>query len=228
MDVQSPNIEQDALEDLTGQSIGLVDRAEFTAVKFRHCEMAHQDAEDVLFDQVVGTHTDISQVSLQLAQVLDSRFHTCDFANTTFEKAYLRRVQFLGCRLLGVVFQYADVQDVVVHRCQGDMCRFTDSTFKAVRFEHTSLRQASFANSKLAGVVFRHCDLSQADFRGASLRGADLRSSILDGIQVGTRELQGVIIDSGQAVQIARLFGVVVKDEADEVMVFPPGDCGGV
>ncbi|NJN67408.1 MAG: pentapeptide repeat-containing protein [Chloroflexaceae bacterium] len=208
-----PHIELHQLNFITEQSITLNDQAAYVSVKLQRCQVGNQAAEDVLFDQVIAEHTDFSQSCLVLAQFLDSQFHTCDFAITSLEKACMRRVQLIACRLPGVVFTQADMQDVVVQKCQGDMSHFWDCTLKATRFEHCTLRQASFASSTLAGVVFRHCDLTQADFRGANLRGADLRGSILDGLQVGVRELQGAIIDSGQAVQLVRVLGVLVRDE---------------
>jgi hypothetical protein len=50
---------------------------------------------------------------------------------------------------------------------------------------------------------------------GAKLAGTDLRGSIIDGLVVGAKELQGVIVDRLQAVQIAGLLGIVVKDGED-------------
>lgn len=214
-EIQPPHIERGGLAEITGP-VTVVDCAAYTAIRLLRCQMGGQTAEDVVFEQVIGEHSDFSQMNLTRAQILDSHFQTCDFAGADFDRGYLRRDQIIECRLLGVMLMHADMEDLVVQKCNGEMSRFWGCTFRSVRFEQCILRQTSFENSTLAGVVFRNCDLTQADFRGASLRGADLRGSTLDSIQLGIKELQGVIIDSGQAVQLAMLLGMIVKDSTED------------
>jgi hypothetical protein len=43
------------------------------------------------------------------------------------------------------------------------------------------------------------------------LEGADLRGSILDDLRINPQDLRGAIIEPGQAAQIARLLGIVVR-----------------
>ncbi len=45
---------------------------------------------------------------------------------------------------------------------------------------------------------------------------ADLRGSNLNGMQVGLREVRGAIIDSSQAIYVAELAGVVIRDHEQE------------
>jgi len=64
--------------------------------------------------------------------------------------------------------------------------------------------------------VFEDCDLARADLRRAVLRGADLRGSQLDGVQAGPEEFSGAIVDSAQALQIAGLLGIVIREKGEE------------
>lgn len=209
--IAAPALDTAALRVVGDEGCRLVDGAACSLVVLRRCQMSGYEAEDVLFDRVLGEHANLSQNTLSLVQMLDCRWQTCDIANSAFAKTHLRRVEFVGCRMVGVALTEADVQDTLLHRCQADMSRFWECRFKAVRFARCSLRQASFAGSRLAGVVFRDCDLSQADFRGARLQGADLRGSSLEGVQAEVADLRGALIDVGQAVQLARVFGLVVE-----------------
>ena len=59
------------------------------------------------------------------------------------------------------------------------------------------------------------CDLTEADLLGRKLKSADLRESTIDGIRVGARELEGAIIDPLQAVEVATLLGLTVKEIGD-------------
>jgi fluoroquinolone resistance protein len=71
-------------------------------------------------------------------------------------------------------------------------------------------------NAELPGAVFLECDLAGADLRGALLAGADFRGSKLGGLQAGPKEMKGAIVDSLQAVQVAAILGVVVKEKGED------------
>jgi uncharacterized protein YjbI with pentapeptide repeats len=64
--------------------------------------------------------------------------------------------------------------------------------------------------------VFEECDLAGADLRLARLCGADLRGSRLDGVQAGPQEFKGAVVDSAQAVQLAGLLGIVVREKGED------------
>lgn len=213
--VQPPDLVYSTLSESTGE-VSLYAGASWQSARLQHAYLRDYTAEDVLFDRVLCRHSDLGQCRLTLAQLLDSRFETCDLAASEFEKAYIRRCQFVGCRMLGTVFVQADLQDVAVQQCSGELCRFWECSLREAHFEQCMLRGASFADSTLDGAVFRHCDLTGANFRGASLRGADLRGSNLEGLQATIKELQGVTVDSGQAVQLAAVLGLTVSDMLDD------------
>ena len=113
----------------------------------------------------------------------------------------LRRNEFTGCRMLGMKLMDTDLQDVSFAACNAQLLRCWTSQLKAVRFEHCNFREASFDGTDLSGVVFYKCDLSQADLRNTKLKGTDLRGSTITGMQVLGKDLAGVIIDPGQALE---------------------------
>jgi len=190
----------------------LVDQVSYRQCSMNECDFSNQIAADIVFDQVVCKRLNLHLAEVPLAQVLDVRFDTCDLAGSTWEKAHLRRVEFLGCRILGIKVSDASLEDILFHNCNAEFARFWSATFKATHFEHCSLREASFQDTNLEGVIFRDCDLTKADLRGAKLAGTDFRGSIIDGVQVGIKELYGAIIDPTQVMHIANLVGVVVKE----------------
>ncbi|HJZ49999.1 MAG TPA: pentapeptide repeat-containing protein [Roseiflexaceae bacterium] len=143
-------------------------------------------------------------------QLLDVRLDGCDLAGAEWEKAHLRRVEFSGSRLVGLRLSDSSLEDVAIVKCNAELARFWSSSFKGVRFDHCVLREASFEGSDLSRVVFRGCDLGKADLRNTRLKGADLRGSTITGVQVGIKDLQGAIVTSSQAIQLAGLLGVMV------------------
>ena len=193
----------------------LVDQAGYTKQALLDCDFSGQSADDVLFEQVSCKRVSFNQASLTLAQLFDVRLDGCDLAGAEWEKAHLRRVELGGCRLVGLRLSDSSLEDVLIGKCNAELARFWACSFKGARFEQCVLREASFDGSDLSGVVFRGCDLSQADLRNTRLKGADLRGSTIAGVQVGVKELQGAIVTSSQAIQLAGLLGVTLREEDD-------------
>ncbi len=191
----------------------LADQSSYTSQALLDCDFSQQNADDLLFEYVSCRRVSFNNTSLTLAQLFDVRLDGCDLAGAEWEKAHLRRVELSGCRLVGLRLSDSSLEDLQISKCNGELVRFWSCSFKAARFDHCVLREASFDGSDLSGVVFRDCDLSQADLRNTKLKRADLRGSTLTGIQVGIKELQGAIVTSSQAIQLAGLLGVTVQEE---------------
>jgi len=193
----------------------LDDHAEYIALTISNCDLTSQAATNLLFEQVCFRHVILNQTRLVKMRVVDSRIEACDLSGADWEKARFRRVEFGGCRLWGTKWLEAYLENVLFKDCEGEEAIFASATFKSARFEKCNLREASFQEADLTGVVFYQCDLTNADLGGTRLKGADFRGSLINGMQVGAKELQGAIIDSVQAIQVAGLLGITVK-EIDE------------
>jgi uncharacterized protein YjbI with pentapeptide repeats len=193
----------------------LADQASYTRQALLECDFSNQSADDVLFEQASCKRVSFNQATLTLAQLFDVRLDGCDLAGGEWEKAHFRRVELSGCRLVGLRLSDSNLEDVQLLKCNAELARFWACSFKGARFEQCVLREASFDGTDLSGVVFSGCDLSQADLRNTRLKGADLRGSAITGMQVGIKELQGAIVTSSQAIQLAGLLGVTVREEDD-------------
>ncbi len=175
-------------------------------------QAAGAKASEILFDQVSLRQVVLTQSHFAGLRIFDSRLEGCELSGVQWEASRFRRVELRGCRLLGADLSQASFEDVLFYDCKGERAIFLSAAFKAVRFEKCDFREASFEGADLTGAIFAECNLRKADLRGAKLAGADLRTSIIDGMQVGIKELQGAIIDPLQAVQVVSLLGLVVKE----------------
>lgn len=194
----------------------LADGASYSKLVLERCDLSDQAAEELLFDQVHCKRVGLSRTQLGHMQWLDVRCDVCDLTAAEWQKPHLTRVEFVGCRLMGLRLLDAELQDVQFKECAAEYALFWPAVFKGARFERCQLREASFQGADLSGVVFQDCDLRQADFQGAKMVGTDLRGSQLEGMRVGLAELQGAIIAPTQAVHLASLLGIVVKAEDAE------------
>lgn len=151
-------------------------------------------------------------VELHLRDVVLQR---CDLANAYWPSLSALVVELMGCQMIGFQTPEALLRDVRFVDCQMQLTLFRFAEFKSARFQGCDLREADFHGADLTGVAFEKCDLRGARLSHATLKEADLRTAQIEGIQVGPVELAGAIVNPFQAMYLASVFGLVVKDEHD-------------
>ena len=89
------------------------------------------------------------------------------------------------------------------------------SKLRNVSFNQCFLRGGGLDNCQFTNVEFEHCNLVEAELHRTSLKGIDLTSSEIAGIRIGSipgGELKGATVTSLQALDIARMIGITIKD----------------
>jgi uncharacterized protein YjbI with pentapeptide repeats len=213
--IQPPKlvIEQD-LTELPADALS--DHEELSRIGLANCDLAGTEARGMLIDQARFSRVDLSRSKLPTLELLDARLESCDLAGADWEKGRFTRVELLDCRLTGTRFFDATADDLIMRDCNCELAIFWSARFRRVRFDRCLFRRASFEGADLTGVIFRGCDLTGADLRNAKLQGTDLRGSTITGLQVHVRDLEGAIVDPGQALDLAPLLGVHVLSEPEE------------
>lgn len=190
----------------------LGDHTEYAGVSWASLTLTNQFAAHSAFEQMLWRRMVVSQSRFANSRFTDMRLDASDLSGVDLERARFRRVELLGCRLIGAQLVETYLEDVLFREGNYHSAIFTAATCKAVRFERCTLTQASFEGADLTGVVFADCDLTHANFSGATLTNTDFRGSVINGLQVGAKELQGAIIEAAQAVQMVGLLGLQVKE----------------
>ena len=116
-----------------------------------------------------------------------------------------------GCRLLGAQLVEAHLDDVIFRDCNLESAVFASAVFKATRFEGCVLRGGLFEGADLARRDLCSLRPDERRFHRREPARADLRGSVIDGLTVGPKDIQGAIIDPSQAVQVTGLLGLTVK-----------------
>ena len=101
------------------------------------------------------------------------------------------------------------------YRNNKDYVIFSMSKLRNVSFNQCFLRGGGLDNCQFTNVEFEHCNLVEAEFHRTSLKGIDLTSSEIAGIRIGSipgGELKGATVTSLQALDIARMLGITIKD----------------
>lgn len=87
-------------------------------------------------------------------------------------------------------------------------CRITGFKDKKSNFNHAFFAQCSFEEAQ-----FNQSSFQGVEFFQTPLHDLDFSTSNIDGIIVSEskKELVGIIVNAAQAIDIARMYGVVIK-----------------
>ena len=141
----------------------------------------------------------------------DVRLIKCDLSNATLRGFEATRVEFIDCRLTGIVAIECRWQDVLVENCDGRYAQFNDGRIHTGEFKVAISPRPTSATRTWRARFSPRSVLTRADFSRSKLRGADFRGADIDGIIVGPEEVRGAIVSPTQAMDLARLLGLIIK-----------------
>ncbi len=191
------------------------DHAELTEVTLMDCDLSGQSALGVVFEQAVIRHASFGRSRFSGARLMDIRCEASDFAGAEWQRTRWQRVTFKGCKLTGMQLSGFQGMDIVFRDCAMESAIFANGRLTSVRFENCRMRRTMFDTMGFKGVTFFKCDLTGADVSGSRLERVDFRGSELSDFRIESRQLQGTMMDPLQAVQMAILLGIIVKDPGD-------------
>jgi uncharacterized protein YjbI with pentapeptide repeats len=174
--------------------------------------LTRSKASSVRFDGVHMMGVTLEESELPDLNWQDVLCERCNLAMVNWRGAKLTRALVRGCRMTGGKLVEGELDNVRFVDCHLDYASFADTRFRRVAFESCQLRETNFHGADLTGTVFSECDLEGADFASAKLQGADVSSSKIAGIAVGPGEVRGLVVSRQQAADLARLFGLIVRD----------------
>jgi uncharacterized protein YjbI with pentapeptide repeats len=189
----------------------LEDSGLYRSISATRERLTDQEAGLLTIEDALFVRVEFDGTRLRGPQLSDIRFDNCNFANARWDSPIAHRIELIGCKLTGFSAFEGHFQDILIQGCKGDLAAFRFAKFRAARFENCLLTEADFGGTDLSGSVFVNCDLRNAQMSGAVLDGVDLRGSNIEGMRVGAKELRGAIVDPVQAVELARILGIVVK-----------------
>lgn len=197
-------------------SLELADDTEYGDFLLNGQSLVGQSFERVTIERSLLKLVRGSALNLTKSKLVDLRFETCDLSNSEFQDSKFTRVEMIDCKITGMHATDADIGDLLMQNCTGELVHFHDSVFKRVVFQGCHLRGADFRYCNLEGAIFKDCDLQEAEFYEAKLARADFRSSNIIGIKAHPADLRGAIIDSDQAAMLGRHFATLLGMDVKE------------
>lgn len=176
------------------------------------CALSESVAERVRFDAVRLVGGTLGASKLTHLSWLDVVCERCDLSMIVWPSAKLTRVEVRGSRMTGAKLVEGVFESVRFVDCHLDYATFADTKFKQVTFESCRLEEADFRSADLTGTTFVDCELRGADLGRAKLQGADVSSSRCDDIRLAAGDVRGLVVNREQAIGLAKLLGLVVRD----------------
>ena len=148
------------------------------------------------------------------ASLRDVLFQDCDLSQCRFTKASLTRCAFDGCKALGADLSGASLRDVSFSNCRLDLANCNAAALRDVAFRDCSMEDAALSGCRVRGLTLDRCALTRVNFFQTPLAGVDLTSCTLiePVFSASAAELKGAVVDLFQAAQLARRFGIVIKE----------------
>lgn len=184
----------------------LVEEARAVGLDLSERELPGLSVKMSVLEGVSFAGTAISAPFLQ-----DVRLVRCDLSNATWRSFQATRVEFVECRLIGMKALECNWQDVLLQDCDGRYLQLTDGRLRSCEFRESTFVEADLRAVDLGSTVLGQMDLSRADLRNARLRNVDLRDSEIEGMLVAPEDVKGAIVSPSQAMELARLLGLVIR-----------------
>ncbi len=103
-------------------------------------------------------------------------------------------------------------EDTLVENCDMRYVQLSDSHIRSFEFKSCNLSEADLLRGvNFEGAIFSNAILRHADLSRAKLQGIDLRGAEIEGFIVRPEDLRGAIFNVAQAIDLARLLGIVIK-----------------
>lgn len=192
------------------------------------CDAMAEDAADCLFTGSVLMEFAMNNLELHRCRLencrltgcrftrldfVDVEFVGCDLSGVSINQCLFLRCRFVDCKGIGADFSYSQFRHVTVERCPLRYTNWAEGRFKAVRFTECDLSESVWLQCGPDHLEWDRCQLVKCNLCRTPLKGMDLTSNTLDGLMVTGGELRGAVVSPYQAAELARLLGVVIKQD---------------
>ncbi|MDH6358217.1 pentapeptide repeat-containing protein [Parabacteroides sp. PF5-9] len=188
---------------------------ELTEISFSNQSVESVKRERLIIYGCLFSNCIFTDSHFRKAQLNDVVFKNCDLSNIHLSGSSFTRVEFNGCKLTGTNLSETQLNHVLFRECRGEYINLSGSNQRNVFYQRCNLRGGAFDNCVIHEVGFETCNLVEAEFYQTALKGVDLSDSEIAGIRVSTvvsPELRGVTVNTLQALELANLLGVKIRE----------------
>lgn len=132
-----------------------VNNREFEGCVFKNCDFSAGDFSNNIF--------------------IDCQFYDCNLSMINLRGTGLKTVDFINCKLLGILFNECDdfLFNVSFDECVIDYASFANKKMLKTKFINSSLKEVSYIETDLSGSIFENSNLDGAIFNKTKLTAVD-------------------------------------------------------
>ena len=174
--------------------------------------LENEERDCIYIRKSVFKDTSFKGTQFHRLDLQDVIFENCDFSNADFTDSIIHKTVFKSCKITGANFSNTTLMNVKLENCNGKYANFRFSQIKKSAFENTNLDLSDYQNAVFEEVRLEKTSFRESQCSGAKLRGLDFRTCDIEGLGARIEDLKGIVITPIQAVSIARILGVIIKD----------------
>lgn len=218
MKIQKPNIPV-SRQDVCDDFYQLVQQArqediDLTGLCIRGVCLDNEDLSGICFHGVILENCKFIGCCFERASFVDAVFQNCDFSGSDFSSCYFNRCEVNRCKWMGANLSAVMLRHVTMTQNNFVMVTFDYSKWNTVRATENDMSSANFYQCEFTQFQFGDTRLCGAVFFKTPLKGMNLTNAQIDGLVVSDRleELKGAEVNLLQAVELAKLLGVIIRE----------------
>lgn len=175
---------------------------------------SEEDLSDMNIQGCVFQGCRFSGCNLKGTSFTDVVFRNCDFSGSQAKNLFAKRCEFVNVKALGAQWLSGHLECVTIRQSNFSQANLSDSSMQQVRMEEVEFVESWLNECKWKQLELKGCNFTRTSFFKTTLKGLDFTSGDLHGIVVSDdgRELKGAVVNSRQAVSLASILGVIVRE----------------
>lgn len=194
---------------------------------FKQCERYLNDkcySSDRLHD------IDLSDTEFDKIHFDSCTFMNCDFSKCRFYHCDIKNCHFYHCNLSHIYMKQSNMIESICDKgsiwlnshikqskmieCSFPYGNFSNTLWEKCYIKKCNMKYAFFHKAKFKKIDLEQVNFQKADFFQTTLKEIDFSSCNIEAITVSDtyKELEGITINFQQAVDIARILGIEVKE----------------
>jgi uncharacterized protein YjbI with pentapeptide repeats len=144
---------------------------------------------------------------------IDCTFENCDLSNLKLAQTSFRKVQFNGCKMIGLRFDECNPSlfDINFKECNLSHSVLVGLKLKGTQIIHSVAEGVDFTDSDLTSAVFTHTNFLDARFVQSNLEKSDFRQAINYAIDPTQNKLKKAQFSPEGLDGLLSVFGIIVK-----------------
>lgn len=217
MKIKKPNITVDAqcVSDLLAVlQEAVAEDDDIKEVEIKNIRLNDIDFCKVGFRSVIFENCKITECDFSRCAFIDVIFKNCDFSNSRFDEGYFRYCEFQSVKWMGCRFPESRLMHVTMTQCNLQYANFDHGAFTYIFAKDCDFSHGILSECTVKEFAVKDSRFMETNFFRTRLRGMDFTECELAGIIVSDshEELAGAVVSTWQALELARLLGVIIKD----------------